>query len=96
VGVLFAAPILSVLLQLAFSRSREFNADLGAVELTADPEALATALKKIEKVQSHLIKMILPFPKRKREESSLFRSHPAIPKRIEKLERIADAQHSKQ
>jgi heat shock protein HtpX len=94
VGILFAAPVLSILLQLAFSRSREFNADLGAVELTGDPEALATALDKIEKVQSHLIKMILPFPKKGREESSLFRSHPAIPKRIEKLEKIAEAQQT--
>jgi heat shock protein HtpX len=91
--ILFGAPILSVLLQLAFSRSREFNADLGAVELTGDPLALADALEKIEKVQYRFLDTMLPFPtRRNRRESSLFSSHPAIPKRIEKLKKIAEAE----
>lgn len=92
VGVLIGAPFLSVLLQLAFSRSREFNADLGAAELTNDPEGLAVALKKIDKVQSHLLRMILPVPQRNREGTSLFRSHPAIDKRIKKLEQLRQLQ----
>jgi heat shock protein HtpX len=88
--ILFGAPVLSVLLQLAFSRSREFNADLGAVELTGDPLALADALEKIEKVQHRFLDTMLPFPtRRNRRESSLFSSHPAIPKRIEKLKKIS-------
>ncbi|MFQ5534131.1 MAG: zinc metalloprotease HtpX [Sphingomonadales bacterium] len=46
--VLVIAPTICTLLQLALSRSREFDADLGAVELTGDPEALASALRHIE------------------------------------------------
>jgi heat shock protein HtpX len=91
IAILFGAPVLSILLQLAFSRSREFNADLGAVELTGEPLALAEALEKIEKVQSRFLDTMLPFPtRRNRRESSLFSSHPAIPKRIEKLKKIAE------
>lgn len=49
-AVLFLAPTVAVFLQLALSRSREFNADLGAVELTHDPRGLAMALERIERV----------------------------------------------
>ena len=88
--LLFSAPIISILLQLAFSRSREFNADLGAIELTEDPKGLASALRKIENVQTSLLRQLFPMPQK--EESSVFRSHPAIPKRIERLEEIAQGQ----
>lgn len=86
--VMFVAPITSVVLQLAFSRLREYNADLGAVDLTDDPESLASALQKIEKVQSHLMNVLFPFQKR-REESSIFKSHPAIEMRVDRLEKLS-------
>ena len=44
--VLIFAPIACVLLQLALSRSREFNADLGAIEITGDPTGLANGTRK--------------------------------------------------
>jgi heat shock protein HtpX len=44
-------PVVSVLLQPAFLRTREFQADLEAVDLTGDPEGLASALLKIEGAQ---------------------------------------------
>jgi heat shock protein HtpX len=87
--LLFGAPLASVLLQLAFSRSRELNADLGAVELTDDPEGLAQALEKIDRVQSYTLSMLFPF-KRPRQRSSIFRSHPNIPVRVRRLRDIAE------
>jgi heat shock protein HtpX len=86
--LLFGAPIASVLLQLAFSRSRELNADLGAVELTGDPEGLAKALEQIDRVQSYTLSLLFPF-KRPKQRSSVFRSHPNIPERVRRLRRIA-------
>ena len=49
--LLVFAPTLMSLLQLALSRSREFDADLGAAELTGDPAGLASALHKMERYQ---------------------------------------------
>jgi heat shock protein HtpX len=91
VVLLFIAPVASVLLQMAFSRSREFNADLGAVELTGDPEGLAEALDRIDHVQSYALSQLFPF-RRPKQNSSIFRSHPNIPVRIRKLRRIAAEQ----
>jgi heat shock protein HtpX len=49
-GLLFAllAPLAAVLLQMGISRSREFYADETGAALSADPEALARALEKLE------------------------------------------------
>jgi heat shock protein HtpX len=83
--LLLAAPWLSILLQLGLSRSREFSADLGAVELTADPEGLAQALTRLETQQ--------PAPPgrraRMRSEPSLLRSHPVTEQRIARLRELA-------
>lgn len=49
--LLLAAPVLSALLKLALSRTREFAADLEAARMTGDPAGLASALQKIERSQ---------------------------------------------
>ncbi len=86
--ILCAAPVASVLLQLAFSRSRELNADLGAVELTQDPTGLADALEKIDRFHSYSFSLLFPF-KRPKQRNSIFRSHPNIPARISRLRKLA-------
>ena len=89
IAILLTAPAASVLLQMALSRSREFSADLGAVELTDEPLALASALQKIDNVGRSMLHQVLPVPKKR--GSSVFRSHPAISQRVERLEELARA-----
>ena len=82
--LLIAAPRLSALLQLALSRTREFQADLGAARLTGDPEGLASALRKMEAYQSGIWKRIL-MPGGGGPNPSLFRTHPATGERVRRL-----------
>jgi heat shock protein HtpX len=82
--VLLLSPNLSALLQLALSRSREYNADIEAVNLTADPHGLASALAKIEYYQGGWAERIL-FPGRKAPDPSLLRSHPRTEERIKRI-----------
>jgi heat shock protein HtpX len=82
--VLIFAPAASSLLQLALSRSREFHADMGAVELTHDPEGLAMALSKLERAQTETLWQRIFVPYRVLEPTVL-RTHPATEERIERL-----------
>jgi Zn-dependent protease with chaperone function len=61
VGLLLAAPAASTLLQLALSRRREFEADLGAYELTGDARGLASALEKMERYQRRFLDLVRVF-----------------------------------
>lgn len=82
--LLIFAPAISSLLQLALSRVREFDADLGAVNLTGDPQGLASALAKLEQQQGGLLEHIL-IPGRRDPEPSLLRTHPRTEERISRL-----------
>jgi heat shock protein HtpX len=85
--LLLAAPTVSMLLQFALSRGREFSADAGAAELTGDPIALASALKSIAYQGNRFLDYF--FPVRRSEQSSLFRTHPATEERIRRLQSMA-------
>ncbi|MCC5989502.1 MAG: M48 family metalloprotease [Pararhodobacter sp.] len=86
--VLIFAPTLMALLQLALSRNREFDADLGAVTLTGDPAALASALSKLEARGGRMWEEIL-LPGRRIPEPSLLRTHPPSEERIARLRQLA-------
>lgn len=82
--VMVAAPGLSALLQLALSRNREYEADRRAAELTGDPEALASALGKMEHYQGRVLEGLLP-PGQRIPDPSLLRTHPPTQDRIQRL-----------
>jgi heat shock protein HtpX len=85
--------VLAILLKLALSRRREYLADAGSVELTKDPDAMISALKRIEdharidEVPSLVQEAFIENPGR--GFSSLFDTHPPIEARIEALVRYA-------
>ncbi len=83
VGVLMLAPMASTLLQLALSRTREYEADKGAVRITGDPAGLATALQKVEKAKKGWLQAVMPG--RKIPEPAMLRTHPPTEERIERL-----------
>ncbi|MBN1531509.1 MAG: M48 family metalloprotease [Spirochaetes bacterium] len=82
--VLIIAPRVSLFLQLALSRTREFDADLNAVRLTGDPRGLATALRKIDRYSPSILDSLL-MPGRKVPAPSVLRTHPHTERRIERL-----------
>ena len=82
--LLMIAPTLSALLQLALSRTREFEADLEAARLSGDPRALASGLVKIERLSHSWFERIF-LPGRRVPDPSLLRTHPATDERVRRL-----------
>jgi len=92
IGVAMAilAPILSMLVQLAISRRREYGADSSAVKFMRTPTGLIGALNKIKnnsemKVSGAVAPLFLAKPSRTAE---LFSTHPPLEKRIERLRKM--------
>lgn len=85
-ALLALAPSVSALLQLALSRTREFDADLEAVALTGDPAGLASALAKLERRHEGLWRFLAGG--RRGDAPSLLRSHPATAERLARLRRL--------
>jgi heat shock protein HtpX len=89
--LLYLAPTAGSLIQLALSRTREYDADLEAAGLTGDPESLASALEKLERYQGHFWEdMMLPVPGRRIPQPSLLRSHPLTAERVARLRSLHD------
>lgn len=82
--VLMLAPTIGTYLQLALSRSREYDADLEAVQLTGDPEGLASALQTLQRKQGRLWESIF-IPGGRTPDPSALRTHPRTEDRIARL-----------
>jgi heat shock protein HtpX len=96
--MIFLGPLAASLIQLSISRSREYQADASGARLSADPLALASALRKLEigtarrpllatprlQTTSHLM-IANPFG----GVRSLFSTHPPMAERIARLEQMA-------
>ncbi len=82
--LLVSAPMINYLLQMGLSRSREFFADEGAVDLCGDAKALADALNKMEIQQMNLLRAMF-LPHDPGMEPSLLRSHPVTQERIARI-----------
>lgn len=91
--MLILAPIAAMLIQLAISRSREYQADATGAHLTGNPYALASALKKLDMYSRRLplaanpstAHLFIVQPFLGMSFGSLFSTHPPIAKRIERL-----------
>ncbi len=100
IATIILAPIAATMIQMAISRSREYMADAGAAEMTRQPLALASALKKIEAYAKQLVLphaqeasahmfIINPLSGVAKNMASLFSTHPSTTSRVEKLEELA-------
>ncbi len=90
--LLIVAPFISGLLQLALSRTREFDADLDAIQLTRDPVGLMNALQKLEYYSTNIWQQVL-FPGRGVPDPSIFRTHPHTKDRIARLQELNPQQY---
>ena len=91
--MLILAPIAAMMIQLAVSRSREYQADESGAHYTGNPYALASALAKLDAYSKRLPMQATPStahlfivqPFLGMNLGSLFSTHPPIAKRIERL-----------
>jgi heat shock protein HtpX len=97
--MIILAPLAAMLIQLAVSRTREYSADEGGAKLSGKPQALASALQKIEATTRRrpsqknpgLAPLYIINPFRGSFIAELFSTHPKTEKRIARLDRIAES-----
>jgi heat shock protein HtpX len=91
--LVIVAWVLSIVIKFALSRSREYLADAGSVELTKNPDAMISALRKIEGrgelpgANSAIMEMCIDNPRSGFVD--LFATHPAVDKRVDALVKFA-------
>jgi heat shock protein HtpX len=93
IGLIALAWFLSVVIRFSLSRKREFLADAGSVELTKNPDAMISALRKIENrgelqgATSAVMEMCVDNPREGFQD--LFATHPSVDSRVDALVRYA-------
>jgi heat shock protein HtpX len=88
--ILYLAPLLSSLMQLGLSRTREYDADLDAAQLTGNPAWLQSALLQLERHTGDVWEdLMMPVPGRRVPQPSLLRTHPTTEERIKRLSELA-------
>jgi heat shock protein HtpX len=93
IALIALAWLLSIVVRFALSRSREFLADAGSAELTKNPDAMISALRKIEDrgelpgATSAVMEMCVDNPRS--GFADLFATHPSVERRIEAMVKFA-------
>jgi len=98
--VMILAPVAAMLIQMAISRAREFEADRGGADICGDPNALADALEKMERYAKGLplaaaeehpatAQMMIVNPLSGDGIRNLFSTHPDTGERIARLRAMA-------
>lgn len=97
IAIMILAPMAAALVQMAISRGREYEADAGGAEISGDPQALASALAKIDSYARRGVvnmqaernpataHMFIINPLAGRGADNLFSTHPSTQNRIEAL-----------
>ncbi|MBK7722598.1 MAG: zinc metalloprotease HtpX [Austwickia sp.] len=104
IALALLAPLAAMLIQMAISRTREFDADEDGARLTGDPLALASALAKLERGTSaaplapepqvvNAAHMMIANPFRAQDVSKLFSTHPPMDERIRRLQGMGGHHH---
>ena len=99
-AIMILAPLAAMLVQMAFSRNREYSADKLGAEICGDPMALAGALQKLEMSATRIdnpvaednpatAHMFIINPLHTRRVDNLFSTHPSTVNRIEALQKLA-------
>lgn len=94
------APIAALVVQMAISRSREYQADSGGAAISGRPDQLAAALRKIEGAARHTVLPVSPAaaplfivnPLRgafAQGAAKMFMTHPPIEERVRRLEKLS-------
>ncbi len=97
IAMVIIAPIAALLVQMAISRSREYEADRGGAEISGDPMSLASALRTLERKVEQIpmqtspatAHMYIVNPLSRGGLANLFSTHPPMEERIARLESMA-------
>jgi heat shock protein HtpX len=93
IAIIVVVWVLSIVIRFALSRQREYLADAGSVELTHNPDAMISALRKIEGrgeipgANSAVMEMCIDNPRV--GFSNVFDTHPSVEARVEALVKYA-------
>jgi len=96
--MIFLAPVAAMLIQLALSRSREYNADATGARITGDPLALANALERLERQIAYrpmtnaaptMAPLYIVNPFGPGMFQKLFSDHPPTAERVARLRKLA-------
>jgi heat shock protein HtpX len=98
--MLIVAPIAALLVQMAISRSREYEADAGGAEISGNPLSLASALRTLDRKAEEIpmdaspatAHMFIVNPLSGGKLASLFSTHPPMEERIARLEHMVYGQ----